>query len=94
MAQLNDKQASALNFVLSGHSLLIMGAAGTGKSFLIHNIVEACTQKGMRVSLTCTTGIACAVYNKVRHQKAAFQYLISIHQHRLNLSRIFKKMHF
>lgn len=68
MSQLNEKQADALNIVLSGHSLLILGPAGTGKSFLLREIVETCTQKGMRVSLTCTTGIACAVYNKVRQK--------------------------
>ncbi|XP_060552695.1 ATP-dependent DNA helicase PIF1-like [Ruditapes philippinarum] len=60
MANLNKNQSSALDAVLSGHNVLI--TAGTGKSFLISEIVKTCENQGKIVALTCTTGIACSVY--------------------------------
>lgn len=62
MLHLNKSQSSALETVLSGHNVLIAGTAGTGKSFLIGEIVKECQKKGKTVALTCTTGIACCVY--------------------------------
>ncbi|XP_060552571.1 uncharacterized protein LOC132713884 [Ruditapes philippinarum] len=59
---LNVKQNQALNFVGQGHNLLILGSAGTGKSFLINSIVEMCKQLGKTCAVTATTGIACSVY--------------------------------
>ena len=42
--------------------MLIQGSAGTGKSFVINEIVKQLTSEVKRVQLTCSTGIACAVY--------------------------------
>ena len=81
MSQLNEKQVAALNFVISGHNLLILSPARTGRSFLVREIVGKCIEKGIRVSLTCTTGIACAVYTKIHH--VFFNILKSIHLLRL-----------
>ena len=58
---LNVQQNKAVQQVLDGHSLLLLGAAGTGKSFTIKIMVEQCQERNLNVSLTCTTGIACCV---------------------------------
>lgn len=59
---LSVQQESAIEVVSEGHNLLLIGAAGSGKSCVIQRIVEQCRGKGMNVALTCTTGIACSVY--------------------------------
>ena len=58
----NKKQNEAFNAALGGHNLLILGAAGTGKSFIIKKILSQLKKKGKTVALTCSTGIACHVY--------------------------------
>lgn len=60
---LNDEQAEALHLASSGHNLLLMGSAGTGKSHVLTEIYDQCTREGKKVQLTCSTGIACTVYN-------------------------------
>ena len=61
----NNSKANALHIALSGHNLLICGAAGTGKSFTIGHIVRELEKVGKNVSLTCTTGIACSLYREM-----------------------------
>ena len=61
----NNSKAKALHIALSGHNLLICGAAGTGKSFTIGHIVRELEKVGKNVSLTCTTGIACSLYREM-----------------------------
>ena len=58
----NSCQSLALDMAKAGHSMLIQGSAGTGKSFVVNEIVKQLTSEGNRVQLTCSTGIACAVY--------------------------------
>jgi ABC-type lipoprotein export system ATPase subunit len=41
-----------------GHSLLILGQAGTGKSRLLHQIYNALNTPNYAVKMTATTGIA------------------------------------
>ncbi|XP_060560753.1 uncharacterized protein LOC132720611 [Ruditapes philippinarum] len=59
---LNQKQRDALSIASAGHNLLLLGSAGTGKSHLITEICKELNEKGKQVKLTCSTGIACAVY--------------------------------
>lgn len=74
MLELNEIQFKALNMVLLGHNLLINGAAGTGKSYLIGEIVKRCESLGKKVSLTCTTGIACTVYDSSLNAKTLHRW--------------------
>ncbi|XP_060555646.1 uncharacterized protein LOC132716397 [Ruditapes philippinarum] len=61
---LNKKQRAAVDFVLSGHNLVILGKAGTGKSLTVKSIYERCVSTGKQCVVTATTGIACSVYPK------------------------------
>jgi ATP-dependent DNA helicase PIF1 len=65
MSPLHEQQLAALDLVMAGHNVLILGTAGTGKSFLVREIVKQSQEKGIQVALTCTTGIACAVYSNL-----------------------------
>lgn len=60
--KLNKNQTSALYVARNGHNLLLLGTAGTGKSYVISEIYKELTVKDKNVQLTCSTGIACAVY--------------------------------
>ncbi|MES9883832.1 MAG: AAA family ATPase [Sedimenticola sp.] len=62
MAELNSLQHSALKMAEEGHNFVLLGSAGTGKSFVIGKIVESLNKMGKNVALTCSTGIACHVY--------------------------------
>ncbi|WAQ99476.1 PIF1-like protein [Mya arenaria] len=70
---LNDEQNGALNLAMEGHSFLINGPAGSGKSTVISAIERNLKSLGKAVQLTCSTGIACHVYDSdlevgVKHQ--------------------------
>ena len=60
---LNEGQAEALQIAREGHNLLLMGSAGTGKSHVVNEIYDNFTREGKHVRLTCSTGIACSVYD-------------------------------
>jgi hypothetical protein len=60
---LNEKQNLALKFVADGHNLVLLGSAGTGKTFTVSKIVEMCQQHGKKWAVTATTGIACSLYS-------------------------------
>ncbi|XP_062621908.1 uncharacterized protein LOC134283468 [Saccostrea cucullata] len=62
---LNESQQRALQQVEMGHNIYIGGQAGVGKSYLVKSIINAARSKGKKVALTCTTGIACSVYDKL-----------------------------
>jgi len=63
---LNKQQMEAFSIAKAGHNLYIFGQAGVGKYFIIQSIAEYWRYEGKTVAITCTTGIACAVYPKVR----------------------------
>lgn len=52
--QLNEKQQEAFELIRDGHNVFLTGAAGTGKSFLIHYLKEHLSD----VDITASTGIA------------------------------------
>ena len=60
---LNEGQAQALEIAKDGHNLLLMGSAGTGKSHVVNEIYDHLIREGKKVQLTCSTGIACSVYD-------------------------------
>ena len=57
---LNAKQQIALDLILKGHNLVLLGKAGTGKSYSIQTIVQSLV--GKKCVVTATTGIACHLY--------------------------------
>lgn len=54
---MNPDQTSAFDLAVSGHNLFITGAAGTGKSFLLRNIIQRLKQI-RTVAVTASTGTA------------------------------------
>ena len=57
------EQTEVFQFAKSGHNLLVTGQAGTGKSRVVAAIRDDCQQRGLRVSVICSSGIACQVYD-------------------------------
>ena len=51
-------QELALAILLSGKSVLLTGAAGTGKTHLLNNFITQARVMGKKVSVTATTGLA------------------------------------
>ncbi len=51
-------QELALAILLSGRSVLLTGAAGTGKTHLLNNFIVQARNMGKKVSVTATTGLA------------------------------------
>ena len=58
------EQCEILEYARSGHNILITGQAGTGKSTIVNAIREDCKQRGLKVALVCSSGIACHVYER------------------------------
>ena len=61
-SNLKEEQAEIFQFARTGHNLLITGQAGTRKSWVVNTIREDCKQRGRKVALVCSIGIACQVY--------------------------------
>ena len=59
---MNFLQAKAVNIATKGHNLLLLGRAGTGKSYVVNTIANELRNIGKKVQITCSTGIACSVY--------------------------------
>ena len=63
---LSSTQAQALEDICKRHaSGLLTGPGGTGKSFLIHEIVQHFEKQGRKYALTATTGIAAVLINGI-----------------------------
>ena len=64
--ELSPTQTEALDaLVTKGLSGLLTGAGGTGKSFLVREVVAQLESKGRKVALTATTGIAAVLIGGV-----------------------------
>ena len=59
---LNEEQNLAVQRALEGHNILIHGPAGTGKSYVIKQIIDTIKKTPKKLSVTATTGIACVAY--------------------------------
>jgi len=51
-------QKQAMKLALEGHNLFITGKAGTGKSYTLNKIIKKLKDKGKKVAVTASTGIA------------------------------------
>jgi len=61
---MNTQQKQAIDLAIAGHNLVILGSAGTGKSFVLREIKESLLSLGKSVKLCCSTGIACSVLDE------------------------------
>ena len=64
---LTKDQEYVVDLVLKGHNVYIGGQAGTGKSYLLTHLFDKLTIAGKKVSVTCTTGIACTHFPQRCH---------------------------
>lgn len=56
-------QSEALALLENGQSVLLTGAAGTGKTYLINQFIARAKQRGKHVAVTATTGLAATHLN-------------------------------
>jgi ATP-dependent exoDNAse (exonuclease V) alpha subunit len=61
---LDEDQNQAYNLSF-GHNLVISGQAGTGKTFLIKQIISEQRRRNRKVEIVCSTGIASTHYGKL-----------------------------
>ena len=61
---MDEDQERAVNLAKSGKSFFLTGAGGTGKSYVIQNIVKALNNDGRDVALTAMTGCAALLLGK------------------------------
>ncbi|CDZ97321.1 DNA helicase PIF1/RRM3 [Phaffia rhodozyma] len=57
-SKLSSEQRDVLRLVLDGESVFFSGPAGTGKSFLLKEIIRQLQDRGQSIAITATTGIA------------------------------------
>ena len=53
-----------MDLVNNGHNVYFGGIAGCGKTFVARKIVEVMSMKKVHFACTCTTGIACTLYEE------------------------------
>lgn len=51
-------QDQAFDILTMGHNVLLTGAAGSGKTYLVNRFIEYCHEHGISVAVTASTGIA------------------------------------
>lgn len=54
----NSDQLACIEAALAGESFMLMGVPGTGKSTVIHYVVEQLREQGKVIGITATTGVA------------------------------------
>ncbi len=52
------KQALALEIMLAGESVLLTGAAGSGKTYVLQDFIRRSKKAGKKIAVTATTGLA------------------------------------
>lgn len=57
------RQATALEVMLSGANVFLTGAPGAGKTHTLNQFIAAAEEKGLRVAVTASTGIAASHLN-------------------------------
>src|SRR5271170_1904239 len=56
--ELSETQMRAMELVFQGHNVFVTGGAGTGKSFLLQELVGRLREAGKRVIVAASTGVA------------------------------------
>jgi ATP-dependent exoDNAse (exonuclease V) alpha subunit len=57
------KQSLALEIMLAGESVLLTGAAGSGKTYVLNRFIREAKRDGKKVAVTATTGLAATHLN-------------------------------
>ena len=70
MNNMNNEQELALQMAMQGHSFLLLGAAGTGKTFVTKEIISSLKKEGKSVLIASSTGIACTPFSTYGAQTA------------------------
>lgn len=63
MSVLTPGQAQIVSVVHKGHNLLITSQAASERSMVVKEIMSALRKAGFNVSVVCTSGIACTLYD-------------------------------
>lgn len=58
-------QSLALEIMLSGESVLLTGAAGSGKTYVLNKFIRTAKKQGKTIAVTATTGLAATHLNGV-----------------------------
>ena len=61
--RLSHGQADIISLASKGHNLFVTGRGGTGKSTVVREIISNLHTVGKKVSVVCSSGIACTVYD-------------------------------
>ena len=64
MHVLNEDQVCVMNLAVSGHNVFVGGKPGTGKTYTVKRLEKSLKQI-KNVKITCTTGMACSLYDEV-----------------------------
>ena len=56
---LTAEQALAYSAVVAGHNILITCQAGTGKTFLMKEIISCFKNTGTKIAILCSTDMSC-----------------------------------
>ena len=62
MHVLNKEQINVMDFAMDGHNVFVGGKPGTGKTYTVKRVVSVLKQT-KQVKVTCTTGMACSLYD-------------------------------
>ena len=61
--RLSHGQVEIVSLASKGHNLFLTGQGGTGKSTVVREIISNRQAVGKKVSVVCSSGIACTVYD-------------------------------
>jgi Cdc6-like AAA superfamily ATPase len=62
MHVLNKEQIIVMDLAMDGHNVFVVGKPGTGKTYTVKRVVSILKQT-KQVTITCTTGMACSLYD-------------------------------
>ena len=56
-------QELAIEIMMAGHSVLLTGPAGSGKTYVLNKFIKEAKRAGKHVAVTATTGLAATHLN-------------------------------
>lgn len=62
MHVLNKEQVNVMDLAMDGHNVFVVEKPGTGKTYTVKRVVSILKQT-KQVTITCTTGMACSLYD-------------------------------
>ena len=65
MSELNQLQAVAYDAIINKQNVFLTGEAGTGKSYVLQQVMQAFDDKGINYYVTAPTGIAALNVNGI-----------------------------